>query len=138
MKPEKIDSELLHERLRILREFNGFKQYQIAAALELERSTYSYYETGRSAPNLKTLGKLCKIYDISFNDLLGYEHLVPELNDSGIPSNQLPKNISKISLVDTLSDHEESIIIKFRMMTSSQKEQFLSSLGITAESDSNE
>lgn len=64
-------NKILVKRLKYLRSINGFTQQKIADALRIERSTYSYYETGKSQPSLETLVRLCNVYDISLYDMMG-------------------------------------------------------------------
>ena len=45
----------LPERLLMLRQFNQLHHYDIAKALGLERSSYSYYETGKSESGLSSM-----------------------------------------------------------------------------------
>ena len=45
-------------------------QQQVADRLRIERSTYTYYETGKTKPDIATLIKLAKIYNISYTQLL--------------------------------------------------------------------
>lgn len=47
-------------RLKTFRTLNGLTQGEVAEVLNLDRSTYTYYEKGR-VPNLDTLNKLSKI-----------------------------------------------------------------------------
>ena len=57
-------------RLKTFRTLNGLTQGEVAEALNLDRSTYTYYEKGR-VPNLDTLNKLSKIFNVSVAELIG-------------------------------------------------------------------
>lgn len=59
-----------HEKLRMLREKQGFTQQQVANALGIDRSTYTYYEMGRCQPHLSTFKKLARLYQVSTDELL--------------------------------------------------------------------
>ena len=61
---------LFGKNLRWLRERNNFTQAQLANALNLDRSSYSYYELGQSMPNVASLKKIKRIYNVSLDDLL--------------------------------------------------------------------
>lgn len=61
----------LAERLRRMRGYHLMHQSEVAALLHMDRSTYSYYETGVSQPSLSTLMKLAMLYDVSTDFLLG-------------------------------------------------------------------
>lgn len=70
----KLDSELLGERLRFLRTSKAnMSQSQIAKLLNIERSTYSGYELGIFQPDIWTIKKIAKIYEVSINPLLDNE-----------------------------------------------------------------
>lgn len=57
-------------RLKTFRTLNGLTQGEVAEVLNLDRSTYTYYEKGR-VPNLDTLNKLSKIFNVSVAELIG-------------------------------------------------------------------
>ena len=57
--------------LRQLREFNGLKQGVVAKALGIDRSTYAYYELGKTRPSYETLIKISDLYDVTLRFLLG-------------------------------------------------------------------
>ena len=56
--------------LKYYRHEFGMTQQQVADRLRIERSTYTYYETGKTKPDIATLIKLAKIYNISYTQLL--------------------------------------------------------------------
>lgn len=57
--------DFLGNRLRKLRLAFGFKQSDVAKTLNVSRSTYSYYETGKTRPDPSVLGKLSRYYNVS-------------------------------------------------------------------------
>ena len=56
--------------LKYYRHECGLTQQQVADRLKIERSTYTYYETGKTKPDINTLIKLAKVYNISYTELL--------------------------------------------------------------------
>ena len=64
---------LLKEKLKILRENDNYSQGQIAEYLNIDRSTYAYYELGRTRPAIPNLLKLAKLYNVSFSFLIGVD-----------------------------------------------------------------
>lgn len=65
MKQLPIENQnFLGNRMRELRLRFGFKQADIAKALNVSRSTYSYYEESKTRPDPAVLGKLSSYYDI--------------------------------------------------------------------------
>lgn len=61
---EQQELEICRKNLKKYRNACKFTQEQVANALGIERSTYTYYETGKSKPNAETLIKLAKIFGI--------------------------------------------------------------------------
>ena len=62
---------LLSKNLRHLRECCGFTQAQLARACSIDRSTYSYYESGKVEPSLRTLSIICRVYHVCLDDIAG-------------------------------------------------------------------
>lgn len=63
----------LHERLKYLRENNGYKQKEVASLIGVKNNTLSSYESGVRQPDFDTLIKLADIYNRSVDYLLrGY------------------------------------------------------------------
>lgn len=58
------------ERLRKIRKASGMTQQEIADHLQMQRSTYAYYETGATEPSLKRLLSIAKEFTVSVDDLL--------------------------------------------------------------------
>ena len=56
--------------LKFYRHECGLTQQQVADRLKIERSTYTYYETGKTKPDINTLIKIAKVYNISYTKLL--------------------------------------------------------------------
>ncbi len=56
--------------LKFYRHECGLTQQQVADRLKIERSTYTYYETGKTKPDIHTLIKIAKVYNISYTKLL--------------------------------------------------------------------
>lgn len=56
--------------LKKFRENSGYTQQQMANALSMERSTYAYYETGKTSPSIETIIKIKNILNVYFEDFL--------------------------------------------------------------------
>lgn len=50
--------------LRELRVRAGYSQQDIASILNMSRSTYTYYETGRTVPDPMTLHRIARIFNV--------------------------------------------------------------------------
>lgn len=58
-------------RLKTLRKQSRLTQKEMAIKLNIQRVTYSHYETGRSQPSIDTLIILATIFDCSIDYLVG-------------------------------------------------------------------
>lgn len=72
---EKFSRKYLHslplnERLRYLREITEIPQREVAELLHVDRSTYTYYETGKTEPRISSIIALARLYEITLDDLL--------------------------------------------------------------------
>ena len=65
--------DILRNRLIGLRQKEGLLQRDVADTLHIVRSTYTYYERGKTNPPLDILIKLAKLYGVSADYLLGLE-----------------------------------------------------------------
>ncbi|MBE6831186.1 MAG: helix-turn-helix transcriptional regulator [Ruminococcaceae bacterium] len=72
---------LLEERLKKLRKSRCFTQQRISELLGIDRSSYSYYETGKTRPSIKMLIKLSCIYQVSIDYLVGNRQDENDRND---------------------------------------------------------
>ncbi len=64
---------MLADNLKKFRKQAGLRQEDIARVLGLDRSAYSYYETGRAEPSITNIKIIAKMLCVDFNALLGYE-----------------------------------------------------------------
>ena len=62
-----------NERLKAIRMESGLTQKEVYEQLGLSQNGYASYEQGRTEPNIATLVKLCHIFDVSADYLLGLE-----------------------------------------------------------------
>lgn len=68
----------LNEVLRKTRKSKGMIQKQVADILKIDRSTYSYYETGKTQLDIKTALALCEIFGITLNGFLNQDNVIAE------------------------------------------------------------
>jgi len=117
----------INERLRELRIKSGYTQSQIAKILNIDRSTYSYYEIGKTMPDVSSLLTLAKIFNISISELLADESnpkMMKKLSDSGIRMDYISgkKNISHIY---ELSSTEQELVGIFRTCSENQQKEII-------------
>ena len=103
------------DRLRRLRKANGYTQEGAATQLNVERSTYTKYETGDSMPHQETLLRLAELFHVSVDYLLGntasVEPISHVLQDDG--------TLAGLSAEDT------SMLLTFRRLTPEQQQSLL-------------
>ena len=59
------------ERIKKARQDTGFTQKETATETGIPRSTLANYESGRTEPDIETLGKLIDFYGADANWILG-------------------------------------------------------------------
>ena len=63
--------EIFSQRLKKARNETGFTQREVTKELNIPQSTIANYETGRTEPDIETLGILTEFYQVSTDWLLG-------------------------------------------------------------------
>lgn len=124
------------DRLKKFRQRMGYTQKQISDLLNIERSTYSYYETGKTTPDIMTIYKLAEIFNEKISDVLeGEIRPIPSgRNDdaSGFPSKRavLLKENDVYQIDDfgpqftsDLSDSERNLVLCFRLLPAKGQER---------------
>ena len=114
-----MTNKKLCDKLRTLRENNGFKQMEIAKILNCSRSTYTYYETGKTTPSISVLKLLAKIYNVSLMELLMDESEAGQLRDSS--------RSDSFDHIKDLSADERLLVGIFRSATPEEQEEILQS-----------
>ncbi|MDR1241085.1 MAG: helix-turn-helix domain-containing protein [Oscillospiraceae bacterium] len=116
---------MLSETLKKLRENSGYTQQQVANALNLERSTYSYYETGKTTPDINTVIKLAKIFNVSYIDIFEEEEKQQTCrlkdNEIDVKHNE-NRNLSHIY---ELKKDEKRLISFYRVLSEEEKQSLL-------------
>ena len=81
----------LAARLRELRLQVGYSQKNVADLLNVNRSTYTYYETGKTTPDPMTLNRIAKIFVVPLAEFFPEEPTVAMLRDSDEGPKRSPK-----------------------------------------------
>ena len=63
-------------RLKELRKLNKLTQDEVAKTLNVSRATYNGYELGKYEPNIESLCILAKLYNVSVDELIGYDNKI--------------------------------------------------------------
>ena len=67
------------DRLREQRKRMDMTQEQVAKSLNIVRSTYAYYETGKTCPDFSTVVRLAHLFNVTTDYLLGADSPDPKL-----------------------------------------------------------
>lgn len=59
------------ERLKIARKQNKLSQEEVAEIINISRSSISKFETETQEPNIETLKRLCELYEVSADYIIG-------------------------------------------------------------------
>lgn len=99
-------------RLKQYRVACGITQEQIAEKLNINRSTYTKYETGVSEPSFDLLSRIVSIFGTDFNSVLSEKDMYEgSIYDSKMPMFNLTKDEQDIVIaLRTFSDDEKSIL----------------------------
>ena len=101
------------ERLKMHRRLCGYTQWQVADVLNINRTTYTKYETGVSEPSQEVLRKIVALFGIDYNALLGKEDVVgANFCDSSLP-------------MFRLTDSENELVRMFRVMSEENKQELM-------------
>lgn len=65
------DKMNLAEKLKMEREKKGVSQTEVAQAIKVTQSAYSYFESGDRIPSTNIAIRLSRYYDVSLDYLLG-------------------------------------------------------------------
>ena len=107
--------EKIGEKIKILRTKFGLTQKEVANALEVERSTCTYYELGKTTPNWNIIKKLAQIFQIAPYDLL-------EDQNKYIMSDISSNNGENINICN-LNSNEKKIILALRTVPLKNKDK---------------
>lgn len=133
---------MFSDRLKLLRKSNGYTQQQIANILHIQRSTYSYYENGKTRPDFETLVKLSLIFSTDIEELLEHEEeaILADKNffkklvnvtakNGSYALNLVKKNVDSKAIFQNdflnLSANEKNLLYLYRKLSSEEKKKVL-------------
>lgn len=112
----------LNKVLRQIRKSKNMSQQTIADILGIDRSTYSYYETGKSELDIKTLLALCEIFNVTLDEMLNQDEVV--LNTSLVTNAKAAYHAMQDETVP-LSQYEQRLLQYIRLMDDRQRSKML-------------
>ena len=66
-----------NERLREIRKAREMKQKDVYTTLHVSANCYASWEQGRTQPDIENIQRLCEIFDVTADVLLGFEEFIP-------------------------------------------------------------
>lgn len=66
-------SKIFGERLRKIRLDNNYTQQEIAKVFKVSKMTISAWETNKQEPNIDYIKRLCNLFNVTADYLIGYD-----------------------------------------------------------------
>ena len=127
------DTALLAEKLKELRLAHGYKQADIAGAIDIKQATYSNYELGKRTPGSTILYRIANFYGMSADDLMKLSIPLDDniYYDAVIPSKTVKEEAEFLSYRDNkkekpLSKKEALLLFLFSKLNSSEQDEVIS------------
>lgn len=108
------------EKIKFYRTEAGLTQYKVSQLLGIKRSTYAYYELGKSVPKHSVLKKLAAMYKMSIDELLDAK---PDNNVFELAQEDESDDWESFDSFLQLSSFEKMLVMKSRMMDVEQLEE---------------
>lgn len=107
------------EKIRKLRMENNLTQKQVADMLEIDRSTYSYYESGKIKLDVKTILSLSRIFGVDYTDILDAEksNICADVTRNSSNTSECKKKLDT-AFINNLSSEEENLLLSLRLLPS--------------------
>lgn len=113
--------------LRQCRENSGLTQKQVADALNVERSTYAYYETGTTHPSGSMIIKLSNIFNVD------YKIFMEAVGDVEFDNNDEDENFTTLSdtswrdreKIYTLPQQEQNLLLYYRSLSKENRDDIM-------------
>lgn len=112
--------------LRQCRENSHLTQKQVAEALNVERSTYAYYETGTTHPSGTMIIKLAKIFNVPYSVFMDAVGDTEFDNGKDSEYNSVKDGPwSERERIYALPKSEQNLLLNYRSLSVEQKEAVL-------------
>lgn len=118
---EQTTPQILGQRIALLRRASGMSQEQVASLLHVSRSTYAYYESGKSSPSLDSLRELIQLYCPENPKFL----LLMDDDTTSIEQKKIINSVKKEKLKGTLSSDEIQLLAIYRSSSESNRNMIL-------------
>jgi transcriptional regulator with XRE-family HTH domain len=94
------------KNLKKIRMEKGFKQYEVAKHIGVDRTTYSNYETGKRDPDTDTVIKIATLFEVTTDSLLGQEKPLPQ-KEKPAEVGELDEDIKELLAIQNRLDLEK-------------------------------
>ena len=125
---------MMAENLKKVRKEHKLTQQDIANVLGIDRSTYTFYETGKTSPSISTIYKLAEIYNVSIGYLLGVEDGRGEAKRKSAPMNVAAQGTDHIAYLDK---DEQMLLMCYRIISDENKEKAIQMMKDLAKNSGN-
>lgn len=111
----------LAESLKKVRKEHNLTQQDVANILDIDRTTYTFYETGKTPPSYFTLRKLATAYNCTLDYLTGEENF---------PHRNAADNMVASHAYDPISlkKEEQIVLMCYRLVPDDKKAEVLECL----------
>lgn len=112
--------EKISEKIKILRTKSGVTQQHIASILGVDRSTYTYYELGKTVPNWSMIKRIAKVFKISPYNLLE--------DDNKYIASDISSSSKRRSNLYDLSNQEKKLVLSLRSLPEDERKKIMKSI----------
>lgn len=109
---------MIGENLKNVRKKHKLTQQDIANVLGIDRSTYTFYETGKTSPSISTVYKLAEIYNVTVGYLLGVEESGNTSVRKSVSMNVAAPEADHIAFLDK---DEQLLLMCYRIISDEDK-----------------
>ena len=130
---------MVADNLKNIRKEHKLTQQDIANVLGIDRSTYAFYETGKTTPSVNTLYKLAEIYNVSIESFVGEESGIEIIErKKEIPMSVAAPFADQLAFLDK---DEKMLLMCYRLIDKDRKNEaieIMKDLARKADSDINQ
>lgn len=122
----------LASNLCFLRKSNNLNQTHLSTILNISRQAYSNYENSKRTPDLDSLMRISKFYQISLDQLVHQDlsHTAPGIAETAVPYH-MALDIKTGNTI-YLAEEETELVTKFRSLSDDNKQILLGFLNAHA------
>lgn len=111
--------DLLSFNIKYLREKSGWTQQKIAKSLNIDRSTYTYYESGKTLPTIPLLIKLSEFFNVPCARF--FQSQKYQTNNNFLDIEQINRNY----INENASSRERQMLTYFRILPGETQDKIM-------------